>query len=554
MTDRSNLVLLGRIDQNLPQPTGPWAKLASFAKSMFTGDPVARGPFADDAGGVTDLTRKLALLDQRGCRADRIRAIHKGGGKGCGILVRDLGSGNNDCCRPDKPCVEGEGDCDTDDDCLGELVCGKQNCLWGDRDDCCRQPGEDEDQALDSCDLLNAAPAYFDAGLLRLQKAGQFTFLSTRNNNFSNRSQKGMLHVLASSRWATILIALVATAATSLLIGASLYSLSLAAATNDSGKLARFLMRCAPTLAPGGWVAEHVVGWWGISQQDDGIVSDPIDFRKLAKDKFRFAVAKHGRRHVLHNIIFVLLNLFFFLLGVILNAESDSVWLAIAKGGGYLLDFLLCLVLFPMMPNWITWLRLTPVGESLIPRDPKILHMRAAKMIAVASALHIFGQWMHWRDTHPAFQDEPLRAVVKAQVVENATNFCGYIAGGVLILIILFSVFRRGFHLRAALAGTCLGEASVCGYRLPYFGSISTAPLQEPNPQSGDYTRSCCRSALTPDGTWVLPSRRECPQSWSHWRCSLAVARRRIGIFFGAEGQSSFAFDLFYLSHQLYIV
>lgn len=28
-----------------------------------------------------------------------------------------------DCCTPDKPCAEGEGDCDTDDDCQGDLVC-----------------------------------------------------------------------------------------------------------------------------------------------------------------------------------------------------------------------------------------------------------------------------------------------------------------------------------------------------------------------------------------------------------------------------------------------
>ena len=97
MTDRSNLVLLGRIDQILPQPTGPWAKLASFAK-LLTDESASRGPFADDSDGSVDLARRLALLDQRECRADRIRAVHKSGGKGCGILVPDLGGGNDECC------------------------------------------------------------------------------------------------------------------------------------------------------------------------------------------------------------------------------------------------------------------------------------------------------------------------------------------------------------------------------------------------------------------------------------------------------------------------
>ena len=35
---------------------------------------------------------------------------------------------------------EGEGDCDTDHECEGDLVCGTNNCAWGGGDDCCRQP------------------------------------------------------------------------------------------------------------------------------------------------------------------------------------------------------------------------------------------------------------------------------------------------------------------------------------------------------------------------------------------------------------------------------
>ena len=35
------------------------------------------------------------------------------------------------CCTADKPCGVGEGDCDSDDDCSGDLKCGTDNCGAG---------------------------------------------------------------------------------------------------------------------------------------------------------------------------------------------------------------------------------------------------------------------------------------------------------------------------------------------------------------------------------------------------------------------------------------
>ena len=32
------------------------------------------------------------------------------------------------CCTSDNPCNLGEGDCDTDEHCIGDLVCGTNNC------------------------------------------------------------------------------------------------------------------------------------------------------------------------------------------------------------------------------------------------------------------------------------------------------------------------------------------------------------------------------------------------------------------------------------------
>ncbi len=49
------------------------------------------------------------------------------------------------CCTETKSCDVGHGDCDTDEDCLGDLRCGLSNCEpdfgWGGPlSDCCYQP------------------------------------------------------------------------------------------------------------------------------------------------------------------------------------------------------------------------------------------------------------------------------------------------------------------------------------------------------------------------------------------------------------------------------
>ena len=50
------------------------------------------------------------------------------------------GGDGDDCCM--KPLGEKEGDCDSDNDCKGSLVCGTDNCPAGYPmgDDCCKKP------------------------------------------------------------------------------------------------------------------------------------------------------------------------------------------------------------------------------------------------------------------------------------------------------------------------------------------------------------------------------------------------------------------------------
>lgn len=49
-------------------------------------------------------------------------------------------------------------------------------------------------QDIQNCAKLNAAPRYFDGGLVSVSGTGSYKYISSRNNNFSNRSQKATIN------------------------------------------------------------------------------------------------------------------------------------------------------------------------------------------------------------------------------------------------------------------------------------------------------------------------------------------------------------------------
>ena len=65
------------------------------------------------------------IPEPSGCDVDTYKASGCSGSGECTLSNR-VSTGT--CCTPDKQCDLDEGDCDTDEDCLGDYVCGTNNC------------------------------------------------------------------------------------------------------------------------------------------------------------------------------------------------------------------------------------------------------------------------------------------------------------------------------------------------------------------------------------------------------------------------------------------
>ena len=69
------------------------------------------------------------------------------------------------------------------------------NCLTEEELDAIKNKNERENHPL-NCAKLNAKPyPYFDAGVMRLNQGGKYAYFGSRNNNFSNRDQTGVVCV-----------------------------------------------------------------------------------------------------------------------------------------------------------------------------------------------------------------------------------------------------------------------------------------------------------------------------------------------------------------------
>merc|ERR1712192_293656 len=113
--------------------------------------------------------------------------------------------GGSSCCSEEYPCGLGEGDCDSNSDCTGELVCGSNNCPKGttfeDGDDCCVSLGGpgcvnttlcyDEDldpkgEKFDGCATTTKSGRTCQAWASTTPHSHRFKKLRTESNNCRN--------------------------------------------------------------------------------------------------------------------------------------------------------------------------------------------------------------------------------------------------------------------------------------------------------------------------------------------------------------------------------
>jgi hypothetical protein len=55
--------------------------------------------------------------------------------------------------------------------------------------------GGNSEEDVRNCGKLNAASQYFNGGIVKMNQTGTFYYMSTRNHNFTNRDQKGIIYV-----------------------------------------------------------------------------------------------------------------------------------------------------------------------------------------------------------------------------------------------------------------------------------------------------------------------------------------------------------------------
>jgi len=222
----------------------------------------------------------------------------------------------------------------------------------------CDDLEEDED-AADNCKQLNAASAYFDGGLVQMNRPGWYAYMSTRNNDFSTQTQKGLIFV---HHWTIFWIVGAAATAVALLLMCLCY--------------ARYKI---------------------VMQPDRGIAQSPLGGCILF---FSNMVVSCLERTWFwrHPFTSLLLLVCVCLYGVgywqaIDDGEAAPTY-PFAKGFGRCLDILCNLIFLPVLRNLASWLRTTPLSKILPLDDNLYFHKAVAALIVICASGHITNHYL----------------------------------------------------------------------------------------------------------------------------------------------------------------
>jgi hypothetical protein len=294
---------------------------------------------------------------------------------------------------------------------------------------------ENNDNAIENCKQLNGASAYFDGGLVAMSTRGTHHIASTRNNDFSNRSQKASITVVYPL-WVWFMIAGLCAGVPVLVLLLVYIGIAVFAFTHPTSFLfskkhrPRVLRWCcsrarveqkieerrqSKRLQERTSVADDSV--WGVTGVDTAQASDvPTQLSKphvkpTRLDKWRSCGFGEQR---LALFVYSLVNVAVFLIGFLGNFNAGfrgSLSYPFAKGGGFVLDLNFAFVVLPTLKSIQTTLRTVAGTREWIPiDDPISFHIAIACFIALGSVLHIVAHCFHIADVAaaPPLQSDPL--------------------------------------------------------------------------------------------------------------------------------------------------
>ncbi|CAE7559256.1 DD3-3 [Symbiodinium sp. CCMP2456] len=353
---------------------------------------------------------------------------------------------------------------------------------------------ENNQNSIQNCKQLNGAPAYFDGGLVEMKTLGSHKVVSTRNNDFSNRSHKATILVVPRSwSWQEVLLLVSGLAAAMALLA----YLSLAVYALKHPKSWLFSRRYRPR------VLRYLVGQqrlqdqiqkrkeWKLQEQQrwknlDGpgpnepeeALADAEAPRSKPSRCYRCLLAiglGEGQRLVM--ICLILLNVASFAWGFFLHLGlgfEATVAYPMAKGAGFALDLDLALLLLPTLKSLQTALRGKggKAREWMPLDDPISFHIAVATLIAVNSCIHVGSHVIHIAHIagSPVLQSDPLEAwrlseeerLSGSSVVElllSRSNFTGIFISALMCILYVTA-------LPSVRRATCCLARRCGGFRL----------------------------------------------------------------------------------------
>eukprot|EP00405_Crypthecodinium_cohnii_P034865 CAMPEP_0206528020 /NCGR_PEP_ID=MMETSP0325_2-20121206/1704_1 /ASSEMBLY_ACC=CAM_ASM_000347 /TAXON_ID=2866 /ORGANISM="Crypthecodinium cohnii, Strain Seligo" /LENGTH=1325 /DNA_ID=CAMNT_0054023559 /DNA_START=157 /DNA_END=4134 /DNA_ORIENTATION=+ len=295
---------------------------------------------------------------------------------------------------------------------------GAPQCATGDTDV--------NDNADENCKQLNAASAYFDGGVIEMKTIGVHHIVSTRNNDFSNRSHKATITVVRAS-WTTVFWILIGIAS-ALGLSCCCYGIAAIYALHKPGswlfskryrpRVLNFLSREhiaakeqerraifkaereALKKAAEVELAESPVG--GLRRASQAETTPEVETHSAApaqKVSWREKVCGGREAGELGYRFYLFLNLIVFGIGFGTHwggGFQSSIMFPIAKGAGFTLDLNYAMLILPTLKSLQTALRGRSGTSNLrLMDDPIDFHITVAVLTFLGSVVHIAAHLVH---------------------------------------------------------------------------------------------------------------------------------------------------------------